>query len=100
MLANLSKAKSEIKKKSFYFSSPQSSAMTILSLFLFSELKIGAKKMELSGNSHDKGAGDVFTVPRLNTAEVSTVPVVFLPRRHEWTKIKPKQPNPLSSLPI
>ena len=74
--------------------------MTILSLFLFSELKFSAKKMELSGNSHYKGAGDVFTVPRLNTAEVSTVPVVFLPRRHEWTEVKTKQSSPLSSLPV
>ena len=63
--------------------------MTSLSLFLFSELKFGAKKMELSGNSHDKGAGDVFTVPRLNTPEVSTVPVDLLPRGMSGRKSSP-----------
>ena len=56
--------------------------------------------MVLSKKPHDKGAADVYTVPRLKTPIEPVVSVDLLPRGDERKKIKPKWPNSSSSSAI
>ena len=45
--------------------------------------------MVLSKKTHDKGAADVYTVPRLKTSIAPVVSVVFLPKG--WAEENPVQ---------
>ena len=99
LLAKLPRPQSEIKI-CFFFLHQRLLQWLFCHFLYFQNKSLVVRKMVLSKKTHDKGAADVFTVPRLKTSIAPVVSVVFLPRRHEWTEVKTKQSSPLSSLSV